>query len=132
MIDKPPFDDEYIRLHARPGEEWEDARLRLTLQHRRRHAPGPACRACAERIVYMRGLGESTRKHAKALLERVDQTLIVLDRYTYAIEAQAYLKVCRSLKLIPEQELLEMEKKAYSCRRKAELEIEALLVRGPR
>ncbi|HFK2002916.1 TPA: hypothetical protein ACGW3W_002211 [Pseudomonas aeruginosa] len=128
MIDKPPFDDEYIRLHARPGEEWEDARLRLTLQHRRRLAPGPACRACAERIAYMKGLGESTRKHAMALLERVDKTLIVMDRYTYAIEAQAYLKVCRSLKLMSDQELLEMDQKAFNCRRKAELEIQGLLM----
>lgn len=49
------------------------------------------------------------------------------DRYSLAVEAQAYLKACRALKLLGNEELVPMETTASINRSRAEVEIERLL-----
>ncbi|MDG9857933.1 hypothetical protein N5C93_29630 [Pseudomonas nitroreducens] len=129
MRDTPPFDDEFVRLQARPGEEWAAARMRLERQYQRRITPAPGCKACEARLEHLKRLADSTRKQAQALLDKINEASAPVDRLSYAIEAQAYLRVCRTLKLLREDELVALESKAHISRSKAEVDIEHLLKR---
>jgi hypothetical protein len=44
----PSLDDAYVQKHARPGEKWEQARLRLIAEVSNRYYRLPACEMCAE------------------------------------------------------------------------------------
>ena len=61
MSGPPPLDDDYVRKHARAGEDWAPARDRLEgeVAHRYRHLP--VCEICAAQSTDMAGAADRHR-----------------------------------------------------------------------
>lgn len=45
------LDDEYVKKHALPGEDWEQARRRLTGVVSKRYSELPACTRCSSEVI---------------------------------------------------------------------------------
>lgn len=46
-VNPQDLDDEYVRKHARPGEEWDQARRRLNNEVAERYSQLPGCVTCS-------------------------------------------------------------------------------------
>lgn len=56
-----PLDDEYVRKHARAGEDWQPARTRLDGEVQARYCGLPTCEVCASESESMGAAGERHR-----------------------------------------------------------------------
>lgn len=112
MTEEYPYSDAYLRMHARPGEEWEDVRQRLLHEGIPSPTPRASCKACVETQRKADQTAKEAREELSVLMENLMSKTQPFDRLWDAMEALSYMKVCLQMGLIDLADVLPLQRTA--------------------
>ncbi|HCE7248188.1 TPA: hypothetical protein NHR53_006114 [Pseudomonas aeruginosa] len=107
-VNPQDLDDEYVRKHARPGEEWDQAL-----------EPELFKEALAQHQHRTEDLAAIARGHVHSLLVHMRNQDYPINAFMVSRELKGYLQSCRDLGLFGRDELMKLEMDLHESAQKA-------------